>query len=110
MTTARTILATALSLVFRYAKYKRMLLDDETFISTGGVALNSLGSPTSQGTALCDGEDHSRRRSHLEHRLTPERCARWSGHHHDDRLPGAVPGHQHQRHLQPSHSLRPVRP
>ncbi|MGB9998644.1 cytochrome P450 [Streptomyces pseudogriseolus] len=56
----------------RYAECKRVLLDNETFISSDGVALNPIANRMGQGTTLCsDGEDHSRRRSLLAHRLTP---------------------------------------
>ncbi|MGY2148971.1 cytochrome P450 [Nocardia gipuzkoensis] len=56
----------------RYAECKAVLLDDETFISGAGVALNPVANQLSRGTTLnSDGEDHSRRRALLAHRLTP---------------------------------------
>jgi cytochrome P450 len=56
----------------RYAECRRVLLDDETFVSSGGVALNPVANRVGQGTTLCsDGEEHARRRSLLAHRLTP---------------------------------------
>ncbi|WEH13104.1 cytochrome P450 [Streptomyces sp. VNUA24] len=56
----------------RYAECRQVLLDDDTFISSGGVALNPVANRVGQGTTLfSDGEDHARRRSLLGHRLTP---------------------------------------
>ncbi|MFI5540952.1 cytochrome P450 [Nocardia sp. NPDC051900] len=56
----------------RYAECKAVLLDDETFVSGAGVALNPVANRLSRGTTLnSDGEDHSRRRALLAHRLTP---------------------------------------
>lgn len=56
----------------RYAECKRVLLDDEAFVSSDGVALNPIANRVGQGTTLCsDGEEHARRRSLLAHRLTP---------------------------------------
>ncbi|NEE20210.1 cytochrome P450 [Streptomyces sp. SID7499] len=56
----------------RYAECKQVLLDDDTFVSSGGVALNPVANRAGQGTTLCsDGEEHARRRSLLAHRLTP---------------------------------------
>ncbi len=56
----------------RYAECKQVLLDDETFVSSDGVALNPVANRAGQGTTLCsDGEEHTRRRSLLAHRLTP---------------------------------------
>ncbi|MFD4599848.1 cytochrome P450 [Streptomyces sp. NPDC058464] len=56
----------------RYAECKAVLLDDETFISGDGVALNPLANRMGQGTTLySDGADHDRRRSQVAHRLTP---------------------------------------
>ncbi|KFG03751.1 cytochrome P450 [Streptomyces scabiei] len=56
----------------RYAECKQVLLDDDTFISSHGVALNPVANRVGQGTTLfSDGEDHARRRSLLGHRLTP---------------------------------------
>ncbi|MEU2038798.1 cytochrome P450 [Nocardia niwae] len=57
----------------RYAECKAVLLDDETFISGAGVALNPVANRLSRGTTLnSDGADHSRRRAILAHRLTPK--------------------------------------
>ncbi|UGT67884.1 cytochrome P450 [Nocardia gipuzkoensis] len=57
----------------RYAECKAVLLDDETFISGEGVALNPVANRLSRGTTLnSDGADHSRRRALLAHRLTPK--------------------------------------
>ncbi|KOV95418.1 monooxygenase [Streptomyces sp. NRRL B-1140] len=56
----------------RYAECKQVLLDDETFVSSGGVGLNPVANRVGQGTTLfSDGEEHARRRSLLAHRLTP---------------------------------------
>ncbi|MZF88217.1 cytochrome P450 [Streptomyces sp. SID5643] len=56
----------------RYAECKQVLLDDDTFVSSGGVALNPVANCVGQGTTLfSDGDDHARRRSLLAHRLTP---------------------------------------
>ncbi|MFI8529703.1 cytochrome P450 [Streptomyces aquilus] len=56
----------------RYAECKQVLLDDTTFVSSGGVALNPVANRVGQGTTLfSDGDDHARRRSLLAHRLTP---------------------------------------
>ncbi|MEV6943477.1 cytochrome P450 [Streptomyces sp. NPDC051172] len=56
----------------RYAECKQVLLDDETFASSDGVALNPVANRVGQGTTLfSDGDDHARRRSLLAHRLTP---------------------------------------
>ncbi|MFF7163764.1 cytochrome P450 [Streptomyces sp. NPDC008086] len=56
----------------RYAECKQVLLDDEAFVSSGGVALNPVANRVGQGTTLCsDGEEHARRRSLLARRLTP---------------------------------------
>lgn len=56
----------------RYAECKQVLLDDDTFASSDGVALNPVANRVGQGTTLfSDGEDHARRRSLLAHRLTP---------------------------------------
>ncbi|MEU1995530.1 cytochrome P450 [Nocardia gamkensis] len=57
----------------RYAECKAVLLDDETFISGAGVALNPVANRLSRGTTLnSDGADHSRRRVLLAQRLTPK--------------------------------------
>ncbi|MFI9414694.1 cytochrome P450 [Nocardia gamkensis] len=57
----------------RYAECKAVLLDDETFVSGEGVALNPVANRLSRGTTLnSDGEEHSRRRALLAHRLTPK--------------------------------------
>lgn len=56
----------------RYAECKAVLLDDKTFISGDGVALNPVANRLSRGTTLnSDGEDHARRRALVAHRLTP---------------------------------------
>ncbi|MHC3473538.1 cytochrome P450 [Streptomyces sp. 7R007] len=56
----------------RYAECRQVLLDDDTFVSSSGVALNPVANRIGQGTTLfSDGQDHARRRSLLAHRLTP---------------------------------------
>ncbi|MDS0131864.1 MULTISPECIES: cytochrome P450 [unclassified Amycolatopsis] len=56
----------------RYAECKAVLLDDKTFVSGDGVALNAVANRLSRGTTLnSDGEDHARRRALVAHRLTP---------------------------------------
>jgi cytochrome P450 len=56
----------------RYAECKAVLLDDKTFTSGEGVALNPLTNRLSRGTTLnSDGEDHAGRRALVAHRLTP---------------------------------------
>ncbi|MFD4196386.1 cytochrome P450 [Amycolatopsis thermoflava] len=56
----------------RYAECKAVLLDDETFVSGDGVALNPVANRLSRGTTLnSDGEDHAARRARVAHRLTP---------------------------------------
>lgn len=56
----------------QYAECKTVLLDDATFISGAGVALNPLTNRLSRGTVLnSDGEEHSERRGLVAHRLTP---------------------------------------
>ncbi|MER7480259.1 cytochrome P450 [Streptomyces sp. NPDC126510] len=56
----------------RYAECKQVLLDDDTFVSSGGVGLNPVANCVGQGTTLfSDGDEHIRRRSLLAHRLTP---------------------------------------
>ncbi|MFF7945957.1 cytochrome P450 [Streptomyces griseorubiginosus] len=56
----------------RYAECRQVLLDDGTFASSDGVALNPVANRVGQGTTLfSDGVDHARRRSLLAHRLTP---------------------------------------
>ncbi|SED08293.1 Cytochrome P450 [Amycolatopsis tolypomycina] len=56
----------------RYAECKAVLLDDKTFVSGDGVALNAIANRLSRGTTLnSDGEDHARRRALVAHRLTP---------------------------------------
>ena len=58
--------------VSRYADCKRVLLDDTTFISGRGVALNPVANRLSRGTTLnSDGAEHDDRRRILAHRLTP---------------------------------------
>lgn len=59
--------------VTRYAECKRVLLDDETFVSGRGVALNPAANCLGRGTTLqSDGELHTRRRGALASRLTPK--------------------------------------
>lgn len=59
--------------VTRYADCKRVLLDDATFISGRGVALNPIANRLSRGTTLnSDGAEHDERRRALAHRLTPK--------------------------------------
>ncbi|WP_433623572.1 cytochrome P450 [Nocardia sp. CA-120079] len=56
----------------RYGECKAALLDDRTFISGAGVALNPVANRLSTGTTLnSDGEDHNRRRALLARRLAP---------------------------------------
>ncbi|BBY31696.1 cytochrome P450 [Mycolicibacterium sediminis] len=56
----------------RYAECKATLRDDESFTSTGGVALNPISNRLSRGTTLAsDGAEHSARRKLLAHRLLP---------------------------------------
>ncbi|MFF0011338.1 cytochrome P450 [Streptomyces sp. NPDC005374] len=55
----------------RYAECKAVLLDDETFISGEGVALNPLTNRGGRGTLFSDGEEHARYRGQVAHRLTP---------------------------------------
>jgi cytochrome P450 len=59
--------------VTRYAECKQVLLDDATFISGDGVALNPVANRLGRGTTLnSDGDDHTLKRSVLAHRLTPK--------------------------------------
>ena len=59
--------------VTRYADCKQVLLDDATFVSGRGVALNPVANRLSRGTTLnSDGEEHDRRRTLLASRLTPK--------------------------------------
>ena len=59
--------------VSRYAECKSVLLDDSTFISGDGVALNPIANRLGQGTTLnSDGDEHTLKRSVLAHRLTPK--------------------------------------
>lgn len=56
----------------RYAECKAVLLDDKTFLSGRGVALNSVTNRMSRGTTLnSDGVQHDQRRKLLAHRLLP---------------------------------------
>ncbi|MGW3097916.1 cytochrome P450 [Streptomyces sp. NPDC001102] len=56
----------------RYAECRQVLLDEATFVSSDGVALNPVANRAGQGTTLfSDGEDHTRRRSLLARGLTP---------------------------------------
>lgn len=55
-----------------YEECRQTLLDDSTFISGRGVALNAIANRLSRGTTLnSDGEDHTDRRKLVAHRLTP---------------------------------------
>lgn len=59
--------------VARYADCKRVLLDDPTFVSGRGVALNPAANLLGRGTTLhSDGACHERRRATLASRLTPK--------------------------------------
>ncbi|MDJ0467364.1 cytochrome P450 [Rhodococcoides fascians] len=59
--------------VSRYADCKAVLLDDVTFISGDGVALNPVANRLGRGTTLnSDGDEHATKRSVLAHRLTPK--------------------------------------
>jgi cytochrome P450 len=56
----------------RYAECKAVLLDDKTFLSGRGVALNWIANRMSRGTTLnSDGAEHDQRRKLLAHRLLP---------------------------------------
>jgi cytochrome P450 len=56
----------------RYAECKAALLDDKTFISGSGVALNRFTNRVSRGTTLnSDGVEHDQRRKLVAHRLLP---------------------------------------
>jgi cytochrome P450 len=56
----------------RYAECKAALLDDKTFLSGKGVALNPIANYLSRGTTLnSDGVEHDQRRKLLAHRLLP---------------------------------------
>lgn len=58
--------------VARYAECKQVLLDDETFVSGDGVALNPVANRLGRGTTLnSDGDEHAHKRAILAHRLTP---------------------------------------
>lgn len=55
-----------------YDDCKRTLLDDGTFVSGKGVALNPLANRLGRGTTLSsDGEEHTQKRKLVAHRLTP---------------------------------------
>ncbi|MFB9313473.1 cytochrome P450 [Nocardioides plantarum] len=59
--------------VARYADCKSVLLDDTTFVSGRGVALNPVANRLGRGTTLIsDGDEHVQRRQTLAHRLTPK--------------------------------------
>ncbi|GHP17420.1 cytochrome P450 [Rhodococcus fascians] len=59
--------------VSRYADCKAVLLDDVTFISGDGVALNPVANRLGRGTTLnSDGDEHATKRSVLAHRLSPK--------------------------------------
>ncbi|MEH3141047.1 MAG: cytochrome P450 [Mycobacterium kyogaense] len=56
----------------RYAECKATLRDDGRYLSGHGVAANPLTNRLSRGTTLnSDGDDHSRRRKLVAHRLLP---------------------------------------
>lgn len=56
----------------RYDECKQTLLEDGTFVSGKGVALNPIANRLSRGTTLnSDGDDHANRRKLVAHRLTP---------------------------------------
>jgi cytochrome P450 len=56
----------------RYAECKAVLLDDKTFLSGSGVALNRIANGMSRGTTLnSDGAEHDQRRKLVAHRLLP---------------------------------------
>ncbi len=56
----------------RYAECRAALLDDKTFLSGKGVALNPIANYLSRGTTLnSDGVEHDQRRKLLAHRLLP---------------------------------------
>jgi cytochrome P450 len=56
----------------RYSECKAVLLDDKTFLSGSGVALNLIANRMSRGTTLnSDGVEHDQRRKLLAHRLLP---------------------------------------
>lgn len=59
--------------VTRYDECRQVLLDDTTFVSGRGVALNPVANRLGQGTTLnSDGDEHDRRRKLLASRLTPK--------------------------------------
>ncbi|AJW41125.1 cytochrome P450 hydroxylase [Rhodococcus sp. B7740] len=59
--------------ISRYADCKKVLLDDETFISGDGVGLNPVANRLGRGTTLnSDGDEHATKRGVLAHRLTPK--------------------------------------
>jgi cytochrome P450 len=59
--------------ITRYAECKSTLLDDGTFVSGDGVALNPVANRLGRGTTLnSDGDEHALKRSVLAHRLTPK--------------------------------------
>lgn len=56
----------------RFTECKAVLRDDATFASANGVALNAVSNRLSTGTTIAsDGEEHSRRRKLLAHRMFP---------------------------------------
>ncbi|MGU3433011.1 cytochrome P450 [Actinomycetes bacterium M1A6_2h] len=66
--------------VSRYTDCKAVLLDDDTFVSGDGVALNPVANRLGRGTTLhSDGEDHALKRSVLAHRLTPRALRTMTG-------------------------------
>lgn len=59
--------------VTRHRDCRQVLLDDDTFTSGRGVALNPVANRLSRGTTLnSDGDEHDRRRRILASRLTPK--------------------------------------
>ncbi|WP_428341868.1 cytochrome P450 [Mycobacterium sp.] len=56
----------------RFGECKAVLRDDRAFLSGDGVALNAISNRLSRGTTLnSDGDEHSRRRKLVAHRMLP---------------------------------------
>ena len=56
----------------RFGECKAVLRNDSAFLSGNGVALNAISNRLSRGTTLnSDGEEHSRRRKLVAHRMLP---------------------------------------
>lgn len=56
----------------RFSECKTVLRDDVTFASANGVALNAISNRLSNGTTIAsDGDEHSRRRKLVAHRMFP---------------------------------------